>query len=361
MNKYEKELFLTLCDFMEPNKAKLEGLLSQHATPSVLGQLFFNRMQGVAYCVLLDCGLLGRVNREFRNTLRDAYKLNVEKNNSFEKSLCFLNESLKNTSVPYAMLKGAILCGLYTKGMRTSNDIDLLVLSEEVTEIGNALKEAGFRQGYIRNDMFFPAERKDIVASKMMRGETIPYVYEIGLPFMKHLEIDINYSVDYKNSDSNVVQNMLSKRRSVAPFDTCEITTLDTTDFFIHLCCHLYKEATTYPWIVMQRDMTMYKFSDIHYYLSKMTDEEIRKAFERAGQLNAAEVCSCVVIWTEQLFPTIDKSAIAQARSVLNGRMDVLDTVLDPKENKLYRYKTSDVCTRFFSQNRILLLEECPK
>ncbi len=361
MNKYEKELFLTLCDFMEPNKAKLEDLVYQYSTPSVLGQLLFNRMQGAAYGVLRNCELLGRVNREFRNTLRDAYKLNVEKNQSFEKSLGFLNESLKNTLVPYAMLKGAVLCGLYPKGMRTCNDIDLLVLSEDVTEIGNALKQAGFRQGYIRNDMFFPAERKDIVASKMMRGETIPYVYEIGLPFMKHLEIDINYSVDYKNSDSNVIQNMLSKRRSVAPFDTCEITTLDTTDFFIHLCCHLYKEATTYPWIVMQRDMTMYKFSDIHYYLSKMTDEEISKAFERAGQLNAAEVCSCVVLWTEQLFPTIDKLAVTQARVVLDGKMDILDNVIDPKENKFYCYKTSDVWERFFSTNRISLLKECSK
>lgn len=361
MNKKEKELFLALCDLSQTDKDRLEGLLSENATPSVLGQLFFNRMQSAAYVKLRDNGLLGRVNRELRNSLRDSHRLSLEKNESFEKGLCFLNKALEKTSVPYAMLKGALLCGLYPKGVRTCNDIDLLVLPEDVTQIGNALKEAGFRQGYIRNEVFVPAQRKDIVASKMMRGETIPYVYEIGLPFMKHLEIDVNYSVDYKNSDDDIVCKMLENRRKTAACELCEIITLDTADFFIHLCCHLYKEATTYPWVSMGRDMTLYKYSDIQYYLSKLTEDEIKSAFERAEQLSAAEICACVVLWTSQLFEDVSAIAVQQSVKALEGKEDMLDRVIDPKENKLYSYTTSDVRKRFFTTDRIKLLKECSK
>ena len=80
------------------------------------------------------------------------------------------------------MLKGAVLCKKYPKGYRTSNDIDLLVCPERVTQIGKALIKEGFRQGDIRNGTFIPASRKEIIESRMTRGETIPYIKEVNLP-----------------------------------------------------------------------------------------------------------------------------------------------------------------------------------
>ena len=80
MTKQEKELFKSLCSF------KTDGFderLLSFATPAVLGQLFFNRMQVVAYGTLKKNGLLGKVNREFRNSLKSAYDQNIEKNRSF--------------------------------------------------------------------------------------------------------------------------------------------------------------------------------------------------------------------------------------------------------------------------------------
>ena len=79
MNKIEKQLFWELCSFIKPNKHKLKLLLNEGATPEVLGQLFFNRMQAVAYGVLKESELLHELNREFRNSLAYAYQQNVEK------------------------------------------------------------------------------------------------------------------------------------------------------------------------------------------------------------------------------------------------------------------------------------------
>ena len=63
------------------------------------------------------------------------------------------------------------------------------------------------------------------------------------------------------------------------------IPTLNDEDFFIHLCTHLYKEATTLPWVQMRRDMTLYKFSDIYLLMSQFSDSDVRQLFDQAKEM----------------------------------------------------------------------------
>ena len=76
MKYKEKELFKSLCSFKEE---KFDESLLEDATPAVLGHLFFNRMQAIAFGTLKKHDLLGKVNREFRNSLKSAYNQNVLK------------------------------------------------------------------------------------------------------------------------------------------------------------------------------------------------------------------------------------------------------------------------------------------
>lgn len=259
MKEKEKILFKELCKFESDS---FDTSLLEFATPQVLGQLFFNRMQGVAYGVLEKNGCLNKVNREFRNSLKSAYEQNIEKNHSFFNCVKYLSDILKHCECPTVMLKGGLLCGIYPDGFRTSNDIDLLVKPKDVTAAGNILSENGFKQGSITNGKFIPAGRKEIIESKMLRGETVPYIKEMNLPGMKYLEVDINFSLDYKNSDDSVINEMMN-RRAYRKVKNCCISTLCKEDFFIHLCGHLYKEASTLPWVQMKRDMTLYKYAAV--------------------------------------------------------------------------------------------------
>lgn len=201
MKEKEKQLFKALCRFKD---AFDDPSLTEFATSAVLGHLFFNRMQGVAYGTLKKSGLLGNVNREFRNSLEAAYDLNVLNNESFRKCVVMLFEILSPCNCKVAMLKGAYLCAHYPDGYRTSNDVNLLVMPKDVTTIGNLLSASGFKQGNVRNGEFIPATRQEIIASKMMRGETVPYIKEVDLHFMKFFELDINFSLDYKNGNGDV-------------------------------------------------------------------------------------------------------------------------------------------------------------
>ena len=358
MNQNEQALFIELCRFQDSEKERIASLLKTSASPEVLGELFMNRMQAIAYGTLQKNGLSELVNREFRNSLSGAYEQNCARNHAFFQCTALLSDILRNHMGRYAMLKGALLCGLYPEGYRTSNDVDLLIRPDDVTEIGKALSDAGFQQGNVRNDVFIPASRQEIIASKMMRGETVPYIKEVDLPYLRFFEVDLNFSLDYKNGDSEVLSDMLG-RTETHIVNGLELVTLSLADFFIHLCCHLYKEATTLPWVTMRRDMTLYKFSDISLLLHQLNSQEIERIFQRAEQLRLAAICSAAVLWTEALLGTGNNRAVACAKAFLTDE-NVLHTVISPAEHKKFLYIEKDIRARFFYRDRMALLKEVP-
>lgn len=353
MKREEKELFKGLCNFKTRN---FNESLLEYATPSVLGHLFFNRMQAIAYGTLKERGMLGKVNREFRNSLKAAYEQNKEINQSFFWCIQNLKNILSECSCNCAMLKGAFLCHYYPDGYRTSNDIDLLVLPEHVTEIGNALLKAGFQQGNIRNGEFIPATRKEIIESKMMRGETVPYIKKINLPGMKYLEVDINFSLDYKNGDKEVLEKILERVQN-RKVGRISVPTLDSADFFIHLCSHLYKEATTLPWVEMKRDMTLYKYCDIYLLLSEMTEDEVKIVFERAKELGIEEIVAFTMLQTAAIFD-VNSNFTSMAEDILSDKPEFIHLVISPKDQKTFVYEEQDIFERFFSESRKELLKE---
>lgn len=354
MRKKEKELFKSLCSFKEK---EFDTSLLEAATPTVLGHLFFNRMQALAFGTLKRHNLLGNVNREFRNSLKDAYNQNIEKNNSFFQCVQWLENALVKCKCKYAMLKGAYLCKAYPEGYRTSNDIDLLVHPADVTKIGNVLLKLGFKQGNIRNGNFEPATRKEIIESKMMRGETVPYIKEVNLPGMQFLEVDINFSLDYKPGNVDLLEEMLNNS-IVAKLGEYEVHTLHHDDFFVHLCSHLYKEATTLPWVEMMRDMTLYKYCDMYMLLNDADSEQVDFFFNRAEKLGMQKVCAFVVLHTAELFRFRNSYAVEVATKALGPDMDFIHRVTSPKDKKEFLFAERNVSKRFFADNRRKLLEE---
>lgn len=354
MLQKEKELFLQLCRFKNPDVDRIKYLIeSKSATSDVLGMLFDNRVAAMAYGILQKNELLNMLGREFRNSIKGAYLMNIKRNNDFFVCLEMLSACLEKCGAPYALLKGAYLCGWYPEGYRTSNDIDVLVLPEDVSRFSDCLKKSGFKQGRIKNDMFIPATRQEIIESKMMRGETVPFIKEVGLPFLKFLEVDINFSLDYKNGCSDTLSTML-ERTVMITIASCEIRTLDKYDFLLHLCEHLYKEATTLPWIEMKRDMTFYKYCDIYSLLCDFTFEEIKSLLERAKEIGVKDELSYCAHSIMSFYGNISSEL---KNLVDESEMSLFNYVVYPSEKQTYRYSETDPLKRFFTKNRIKLLE----
>ena len=355
MTKYEKHLFLKLCSFVSPDKEVIEKLIEKGAaTPEVLGYLFANRMAGVAYGVLEKTELLSGVDREFRNSLKGAWELNEKLNANFFGCVKYISAQLDSCGVPYALLKGAYLCGKYPSGYRTSNDIDVLINPEDVGKVSTRLKLAGFKQGYVRNGKLVEATRQQIIESKMTRGETVPFVKAIKLPHINYMEVDLNFSLDYKNNENTSVRKMLEHTQTVTVRNT-KVRTLSTEDFMLHLCAHLYKEATTVPWMKMKRDMTFYKYSDIYMLIREMDDEAQSKLITAANESGFEKELAYCLNSINSFFKMPD----GRLTEYIEGREnDDLNYVIEPAEKKLYKYTENDVVKRFFSKDRMKLISE---
>ena len=358
MKNKEKQLYLELCGFLSPNKKKINKLIEKGgATPELLGYLFANRMAGVAYGVLEKTELLSNVDREFRNSLKGARDLNEKYNEDFFGCLNYVSILLDACGIPYALLKGAYLCGKYPIGYRTSNDIDVLINPEDIGKLSAKLKLAGFRQGHLKNGKFVEATRQEIIESKMTRGETVPFIKEIKLPYIKYLEVDINFSLDYKNSNDDSVKRML-ERTQIVSAKNVRVRTLCFEDFFLHLCSHLYKEATTLPWVKMKRDMTFYKYLDIYMLINEIDEETQKNVITMAEKYGLeTELSYCLNSVNEFFY--VPKCRFT--KYVTECRKEDLDTVFSPSEKKTYEYIEKNVVKRFFDSNRIRLLREVTK
>lgn len=350
---------INTCEEQEEKKKRLRALLDRRPDmPYVLGQLLFNRMGGAAYLVLQKTALLSKVNREFRNTLATIYEDNREKTMSFKRALADLSGTLADLHIPYAVLKGACLAFLYPEGLRTSNDVDLLVNGTDITMVADALKKDGFEQGYMRSGIFVPASRYEILSSRINRGETVPFIKKTDLPHLPYLEIDINFTLDFQARDpQRMVETFLKGTTPCVQTANLPLYTLDLYDFVLHLCAHLYKEATTYPWVEMGRDLSLYKYADLYFMLHGWREEHYDALEKRLKQIPLKKECYYALEGMHVLFGTESPALLGFLGRIGTGCGDCLQKVYKPDEQKLFRHHL-DLREWFFCPDRLAQLEE---
>lgn len=322
----------------------------------LIGQIIINRISGIAY----DKIDLSTLHYEAIKLLRFYKENNVFNYDRFVKNLEFLSLMLKSIDFEYALLKGAFLIPfLYPKGHRTSNDIDILLDSGNVSKLQNLLLQNGFIQGHLSSlSEIIPATRKEIIESKMNYGETVPFLKLIdGIV----LEIDLNLSMDYKPSRDNMVLEMLSKTIDVKKGDI-HFKTLNHKDFLIHLCCHLYKEATTYDWVKCRDDLMLYKFSDINVFLHKYGNEEyFIELTKRIKQFGIEKECYYAFENSSIIYPNLNRiNGFAKTKERIRPHdLQFMNQVIYPYEKKLFQHHMS-FAEWFFCTNRVIQLEEVP-
>lgn len=349
--KNENDYIIELCKFIQPDSTRIKALMDTPLNyPYILGQLLYNRAGAIAYYTLLKCGLLKNTNREFRNSLKTSYKAGINKTDELYTVLRYLYTVLKDADFRYAVLKGAFLAKLYPLGLRTSNDIDILIAPENITALSNILKAAGFKQGYIRNEVFTAATRAEIINSRMNRGETVPFIKELNNSCVTYLEVDINFSLDFKPQDNDdTVKNILSNLRD---FGDDIPKTLSETDFLIHLCVHLFKEATVMSWINSGRDLSLYKFCDIYLFISTYQSQDFYKKLKnRILNLGLNKECYFSLFCTSKLFNITDLSLLDLLNAIKPDNSESVNRVIDPAMNKVYEYDI-EIKERIFCSNR---------
>lgn len=338
--KRENAYILELCRFQDADPEKLRVWMEAGLDyPYVLGHLLFNRMGGAAYYTLQNTGLLSLVNREFRSALEAVYEQNRVRTGSYRRLLDQLGNMLRQASFPYALLKGGLLVSRYPAGLRTSNDMDILIQAGDIPALSDLLRENGFVQGYLRGGQFRPATRREIISSRMNRGETVPFVRKVDLPGMPYWEIDINFTLDYQAKDSGAVARLLEKRQARIDTADAPLYTLAPADFLLHLCAHLYKEASIYNWVEMGRDLSLYKFSDLYLLLREDLDGKLaEEILERAEACGLQGECAYSFYHTRELFSMRHPVLDSLLERLKPWDMDRLGRIYRPSDGRMFRH-----------------------
>lgn len=327
-----------LFELSDAYREELSTEISISDLSPLLGEICMNRIVGLSYQKLVNYKKLDFLT-DFINTINFLYSNEVERARRYKNSLSYLTTIFENCSFEYAFLKGAYLSSvLYKEGMRNSNDFDILINECDIQKCQNLLQENGFVQGSLNNNgEIIKASRRQILESRINFGETVPFIKIVNnIP----IAMDLNFSLDYKPENEKFsVSKMLASRRLVNT-DLGKFYTLNEYDFLIHLCCHLYKEATTINWVAENRDLQLYKFSDINIYLHKYgTRTFFESLYNKIIEGSFEKECFFTFYYSMIIYPNLKniEGMIDFMHKFDNLNQSFLKEIIDPADGK-YTY-----------------------
>ncbi|MFM9327766.1 nucleotidyltransferase family protein [Paenibacillus mesotrionivorans] len=358
----EQELVMQLVNFRNPAIERICELKDNRTDwAAVMGHLTYNRVAGIAYDVVKMCiSQVGAVfNREFRFGLYMIQEMQSIRTTVCRQVLCEVAEKLVANGLPHAFLKGSILAhSIYAPGCRVSNDIDLLVNSDDLTQCGNILKELGFIQGFFdrtRNEIR-SATRKEILNYRMNYGEIVPFLKKTDEPGLNVIEIDINFSLDWVSEGTGeAVAAFLNQTEDYSLDVGQSIKSLKTEFFLAHLCVHLYKEAYVLEWVQGQRDLSLYKFTDIYGFITAPDLMIDWGQFVRiAVNYEISKECYYALEYTRLFFPVLndDVGFIGALQLIKPDDLSYLNEIVDAANPGIrYRWE-KNLLDRFFDMKR---------
>lgn len=366
MNSDTQELLLKLIDFrgVQDSKDILRLLNCIDNEEEFLDFIKVNRINGIIYKVLSEMGLFKFTSEKINTCLSELHYKNIQQNKNMLRILSELPAILNIQEYKYAMLKGSYLIPhMYEEGLRTSNDIDILISQKDIDKIDKDLSSKGFIQKvYKEGQGLVEATRKEKLFVRMNFGELVPYFKDYIQPGLETAIIDINISLDFKAKDSrNLVEDLL-KNIIQYNIDDKVLYTLDNIHFFIQLCTHLYKEAKIYNWVIESRDSLLYKYCDIYIYLLNNHDREYyKKLAEYVNRYELNRECYYSVVNTMQIFSSLQEYVYLNEfiNLIKPQKLKFMNQISWPLEKKLYEYDI-EFSKWVFLDNKLSYLREIP-
>lgn len=255
------------------NKTQQEELLIDKLLENKLdwceiaGQLFNHRLAG--YFLL---GLTKQQQKKIPKELRKAIELLIiaqkEQFSNIIKELKPILDEFKYNNFIYAGLKGIVFnIDMYEKGLRRSNDIDLLVPETELENIDIILRRNGYIQSLLPDGQLIEATKKEKLIQRMNYHDLVPYVKEVDGIIC---EIDINFQFDTKENE--ITQEIVELGLVDYHNEEYSVMGLPFYTNLAFLCIHFFREGTNSIWTDGKRDVVLYKLVDIMNLIRKNKD-----------------------------------------------------------------------------------------
>lgn len=238
-----------------------------------------NKVLGFVYYNLDKYDLVDKLPKQIIRLIRFYYTGNGFRNKIYMQEFRKLATKFDEVGISYAPLKGIHLLTNIYKDMpgRSLNDIDCMIDYNQYKTVKKIMQSEGYEQTEYddTSKTQVPIQRKKAIFWNLYMNNAYPFRKNIGDIFCERVNFDFCFGIDKNNR--KIVSDMLSRMG--------EKKQLNSYDFFIHLCTHLYKEAVNDIWIWSGSDNNLVKFTDVREFSIKyMTENDFNRALDIAEE-----------------------------------------------------------------------------
>ena len=198
------------------------------------------------------------------------------RNETYMSEMENIKKAFKTNNIPFIPLKGGYLLPYMYKnlGIRIMNDVDCLISKKNVNVVRQIMNSIGYIEGEydFSNNIINPASKVRKLLWKMKMNNLFPLLKIHTNDFVRCTRYDFSFSLDLSLNENPVEAMLLRAEEYNNGYK------LSNSDFLIHLCCHLYKEATEAIWVFENDDLNLIKFCDAREFILKEIDQ---KTFEK--------------------------------------------------------------------------------
>lgn len=259
----------------------------------ILGYLCYHRVAGLAYETInainvrkLDFPVFFAI-----YMIHQSQSTRIELQKEYIKSI---SSALCEANIEHVFLKGSVLSStIYPVGTRALNDIDILVSKKSIQKVKKVLHELDFLQGKYnyKKGIVDEFDQDMLTQSINTRGEMIPFVKIVDKKTIKTIDVDVNFSLNWKPDGSDEAVNHFLGERILVPIDDdFSIYSLKEEHLFIQLCSHLYKDSVLVDLVKKRKVLDLYKFVDIYTFIQtyfeginfeKIFNDSVKYGFDR--------------------------------------------------------------------------------
>ena len=329
---------------------------------NILGYLSYHRVIGLVYSKInnINVRLLDYPVFFSSYMIYEAQRIRTIEQ---QKNVSIISDELNKNNIKHVFLKGTILNSiLFEYGTRASNDIDILINKKDINKVRSILNNIGFIQGKYdyKNNKIIEYSNDEINNFENNIGETAPFVKISNNPAIKTIDVDVNFSLDWKPEyNEETINNFLDKRILVNNKETgSKIYSLSNEYNFIELCMHFYKDAALIDLVKKRKVIDLYKIIDIYYFIMKYFEE-----------INLEEVCSIIknnnidneifftLKYINTLFVDSYTDKIKQLIENLDYDENIVNTIFDQYDNSIKMYTKDSIKDRIFTYDLIKMYE----
>ena len=262
-----------------------------------------NKVLPLMWKNLCNRNLEGSVPPHLRQVFQFFYLGIHNRSKHFIKEASKILTTMSQNNIVCTPLKGSYLIPniFQDYGIRGMNDIDCMVKRSDSSKIIKVMNSMGYMQGTLdlKNKVVNPFTREQEILwkSKMSNLAAFYKINKSGYHEFTKFDFTISLDLDLKYE---LVDIMLE--RSIKDKKS-DYYILKKSDFFIHLCCHLYKEATNATFIVFHKDLNLIKFCDIReFILQKMDKDSVLEAVEDSKKLGLEKALYYTLYYLREIY-----------------------------------------------------------